>query len=121
MSSASVQTSYDPRAKACLEFFDLLFGNYHPRDFAIRFWDGSGLDPDPGQAATFTLHLKHPGALHSMFCLPSGLSIAEAYLFDDYDQCSGRLEGDAFLGQLAFEVLVCRTPSSESRTATRSA
>src|SRR5581483_10855983 len=89
MSSTSVQTNSDPRSKACLEFFEFLFGNYHPRDFAVRFWDGSGLDPDPGQTATFTLHFKHPGALRSMFWPPRGLSIAEAYLFDDYD-----VEGD---------------------------
>lgn len=89
MSTTLTQTNSDPRVKSCLEFFDFLFGKYHPRDFAVRFWDGSGLEPDPGQTARFTLHFKHPGALWSMFWPPRGLSIAEAYLFDDYD-----VEGD---------------------------
>jgi cyclopropane-fatty-acyl-phospholipid synthase len=88
MSSTVAQAS-DPRAQADRDFFEFLFGNYRPRDFAVRYWDGSTWEPDPGQPARFTLVFKHPGALRAMFWPPRGLSIAEAYLFDDYD-----VEGD---------------------------
>src|SRR5262249_38423034 len=76
-------------AHASLAFLQFLFAEYRPRDFAVRFWDGTGWDPDPGQPARLTLVFKHPGAVRAMFWPPRGLSIAEAYLYDDYD-----VEGD---------------------------
>jgi cyclopropane-fatty-acyl-phospholipid synthase len=85
MSSTLAPTQTGPSAQASLEFFQFLFGNYHPRDWAVRFWDGTTWEPDPGQPARFTLVFKHPGAVRAMFWPPRGLSIAEAYLFDDYD------------------------------------
>jgi cyclopropane-fatty-acyl-phospholipid synthase len=88
MSTTEVRTG-DPCARAALAFLEFLFAEYRPRNFAVRFWDGSGWEPDPGQPALFTLVFKHPGALRSMFWPPRGLSIAEAFLFDDYD-----VEGD---------------------------
>ena len=57
----------------------------------MRLWDGSvwgDLDRPP----RFTLHLKHPGALRSMFMIPSELRMAEAYIYDDYD-IEGDIEG----------------------------
>jgi cyclopropane-fatty-acyl-phospholipid synthase len=89
MSLTLVQSQSSPSAQASLELFQLLFGNYHPRDWAVRFWDGTTWEPDPGQQARFTLVFKHPGAVRAMFWPPRSLSIAEAYLFDDYD-----VEGD---------------------------
>ena len=65
-----------------------MFDDYRPRDFAVRLWDGSAWDAD-AEPRAFTLVLKHPGALRAMFWPPNELSIAEAYLRDDYD-----IEGD---------------------------
>jgi cyclopropane-fatty-acyl-phospholipid synthase len=69
-------------------FLESLFVAYGPRDFAVRFWDGSTWDADT-ESPRFTLVLKHPGALRAMFWPPNELSVAEAYLHDDYD-----IEGD---------------------------
>jgi cyclopropane-fatty-acyl-phospholipid synthase len=67
---------------------DLLAG-YHPRDFAVRFWDGSVWEPEPGQTARFTLVLTHSGSVRRMFWPPRRLTVTEAYIFEDYD-----IEGD---------------------------
>ena len=54
----------------------------------MRFWDGSTWEADT-EPPRFTLVLNHPGALRAMFWPPNELSVAEAYLHDDYD-----IEGD---------------------------
>src|ERR1700694_4036788 len=90
MSISQVQTS-GPGVQASLAFLQFLFGDYHPRDFAVRFWDGSQWDPEPGQPARYTLVLKHPGTVRAMFWPPKGLTLSEAYLFDDFD-VEGELE-----------------------------
>jgi cyclopropane-fatty-acyl-phospholipid synthase len=61
----------------------------HPRDFAIRLWDGTMLDADPGRHRRFTLVLRHPGALSRMFWRANEVTLGEAYLHDDFD-----IEGD---------------------------
>src|SRR3972149_2662233 len=73
----------------CLSFLQDLLGDLHPRDFAVRLWDGSTLEEEPGEPRRFTLVLKHPGAMRSLFRSPSELSLGEAYLYDDFD-----IEGD---------------------------
>jgi len=65
-----------------------LIRDYHPRDFAVRWPDGE-IWPAETAAPSFALVLKHTGSLRRMFWPPKGLTLAEAYLFDDYD-----LEGD---------------------------
>ena len=59
------------------------------RDFAVRLWNGEVLPPLTGQPAPFTIVLRHPGALRRMFLPPGELTLAEAYLNDDYE-----IEGD---------------------------
>ncbi len=71
--------------KASLAFLENLLGDYRPRDFAVRLWDGNTWDAEPGRPARFTLVLKHPGALRSMFWPPGEISLAEAYIYDDFD------------------------------------
>jgi len=66
-----------------LAFLHDLFGHYQPRNFAVRLWDGTVWDA--GQPASFTLVLKHPGALRKMFLPPNGLTLGEAYLYEDFD------------------------------------
>jgi cyclopropane-fatty-acyl-phospholipid synthase len=78
-------------AERTLTLLDELFGGYRTRDFAVRLWDGTEWGPDPGLDARFTLVLEHPGALRAILASPSRLqlSLAEAYLHDDFD-----VEGD---------------------------
>jgi cyclopropane-fatty-acyl-phospholipid synthase len=75
----------DGTVGASLSFLENLLGDYRPRDFVVRFWDGTTWDAEPGQPRRFTLVLKHPGALRSMFWPPNEISLAEAYIYDDLD------------------------------------
>ena len=69
------------------EFLDALLKNYPKRNFQVRLWDQTtwGTEDRP----RFTLVLKHPGTLRSMFSSPSELALGEAYIYDDFD-----IEGD---------------------------
>src|SRR3712207_1383765 len=71
--------------KASLAFVEKLLGDYRPRDFAVRLWDGTTWDSEPGRPARFTLVLKPPGTLRSMSWPPTEISLAEAYIYDDFD------------------------------------
>ena len=84
----SVQTEATP-AQASLSFLQHLLGDYHPRDFAVRLWDGSRWEAEAGRPARFTLVLEHPGALRQMFWPPRSLTTCEAYINGDFD-----IEGD---------------------------
>jgi cyclopropane-fatty-acyl-phospholipid synthase len=75
--------------RTTVSFFDELLADYHPRDFAVRLWDGSCIEPDAGQPARFTLVIRHPGALRKMFWPGDELSLGEAYIYDHCD-----IEGD---------------------------
>lgn len=75
----------DKYKEICLSFFDDLMSDYHPRDFTVRLWDGSAIDPDPGEQSKFTLVIKHPSALRQMFLSPNEVSLGKAYMCDDYD------------------------------------
>jgi cyclopropane-fatty-acyl-phospholipid synthase len=81
--SVSRSTSSIQSAK----FLDALMKSYPKRDFQVRLWDHTtwGTEEHP----RFTLVLKHPGALRSMFSSPSELTLGEAYIYDDFD-----IEGD---------------------------
>jgi cyclopropane-fatty-acyl-phospholipid synthase len=78
----------DTSVEASRNFLESVLADYRPRDFAVRFWNGSTWEADT-EPPRFTLVLKHPGALRAMFWPPNELSVAEAYLHDDYD-----IEGD---------------------------
>ncbi len=88
MSVSSAQT-VDRAVQQNLSFLRFLLDDCHPRDFAVRFWDGSCWDPEPGQPARYTLVLNHASALRAMFWPPNGLTLGEAYIYDDID-----VEGD---------------------------
>src|SRR5919201_4375297 len=75
-----------PDAKqTTLALLDDLFADYEPRDFAVRLWDGTTW----GEPTRFTLAPAHPGALRAMLLPPSQLTLAEAYVYGDFD-----IEGD---------------------------
>ena len=69
------------------DFLDTFLADYPRGDFQVQFWDGTvwGTAKHP----CFTLVLKHPEALRSMFLSASELALGEAYIYDDFD-----IEGD---------------------------
>ena len=79
----------DRVSRNCRSLVQELLAGVHPRDFAVRLWNGDALEEEPGRPRRFTLVLKHPGALRAMALSPSELSLGEAYLYDDFD-----IEGD---------------------------
>ena len=99
----------DRIAQKCLAFLQEVLGNFHPRDFSFRLWDGSVWDAEPGEPSRFTMVLRNPGAFRTMFWSPSELALGEAYLHDDID-IEGNLES-AFL--LADQLLHFRLGLSE--------
>ncbi len=82
-------SSQDAYVGLSLSILQEVFTNYHPRDFAVRFWDGTTWQPEPGQNALFTMVLQHPGALRKMFLRVNEIALGEAYIYDDFD-----VEGD---------------------------
>ncbi len=82
----------DRTVRNSLSFFHSLLGDYQPRDFAVRLWDGTVWEPEPGHPARFTLVIRHPGALRRMFWLPNEVTMGEAYIYDDFD-VEGDMEG----------------------------
>jgi cyclopropane-fatty-acyl-phospholipid synthase len=74
-------------------FLDTLFADYAKDDFQVRLWNGATWG---GKHPRFTLVLKHPGALRTMFGSQSELALGEAYIFDDFD-----IEGEV---EAAFEL-----------------
>lgn len=85
MSSATIS----PEVQLMLDFIARPLEGYGPRDFAMRFWDGTVVGPDPGQPARFTLVFNHAGAMRTMFWPFNKASVGEAYIYDDFD-----VEGD---------------------------
>lgn len=81
----------DQAVQFTLAVLQEILGEYSPRDFAVRLWDDTTWEPDPGQPARFTLVLEHPETLWQMFSRPSELSLAEAYIYGDCD-VEGQLE-----------------------------
>jgi cyclopropane-fatty-acyl-phospholipid synthase len=74
-------------ARETLAFLADVFGDYHPRDFAAVLWDGTKWAPETDP--TFTLVLRKPWSLRSMFWPPRDTTLGEAYLRGDFE-----VEGD---------------------------
>lgn len=89
MSTSQAVAAKDPKIRQARKVVEQLFGWHKPRDFAVRFWDGSTWEPDAGQDTKFTIVLKHVGSLRRMFWPPNDLAVGEAYLYGDID-----IEGD---------------------------
>ncbi|MDE3154342.1 MAG: class I SAM-dependent methyltransferase [Acidobacteriota bacterium] len=71
-----------------MALLSLLFGQYDPRDFDVRFWDGS-LWASPEGRPRFTLILTHAGALRRMFANRDEGRLGECFVAGDFD-----IEGD---------------------------
>lgn len=85
-SALSNQTCHDSAA-----LLGHLLEEYHPRNFAVRFSDGTTWPADPGVAPEFTLILREPSALQNMLWKASELALAEAFISGDLD-VEGNLE-----------------------------
>ena len=83
--------SIDAGAVTGMSIFQLLLKDYHPRDFAIRLWDGSTWNAEPGQPIRYTMVIRHPGALRNMFLSQQEGALAQSYIYDDFD-IEGNLE-----------------------------
>jgi Mycolic acid cyclopropane synthetase len=122
----------DRIAQKCLAFLQEVLGNFHPRDFSFRLWDGSVLDAEPGEPSRFTMVLRNPGAFRTLFWSPSELALGEAYLHDDID-IEGNLESAFLLAdqllhfrlglpeRLCFARVLLTVPSSGLHRGTRPA
>src|SRR5213593_3697513 len=80
--SQAIRDKYSPRVIAVLK---VLLEDCHPRDFAVELWDGTRLDPEPGQFCRFTWRINHPGALRAMLRSDRQLALGGAYIFGDFD------------------------------------
>ncbi len=81
--SARAERGHDQYIAVARQFLQTVLGDYHPRDFAVEFWDGSLWEAETSMAS-FTVVLKHPGALRRMFLPPNELKMGEAYIFGDF-------------------------------------
>jgi cyclopropane-fatty-acyl-phospholipid synthase len=75
----------DNVAARCLSILQFLLKDHHPRDYAIRLWDGSTWDAESGQPVRFTMVIRHPGSLRTMFLRQSESAMGESYIYDDFD------------------------------------
>ncbi len=85
----SITFTPDRLAQTGLSILQTVLADCHPRNFAIRLWDGTTWGPEEGQRAIFTMVINRPGALRKIFWQISDLSIGEAYMYGDFD-----IEGD---------------------------
>lgn len=85
----SIAVTQDRFSQAAHRILGILLADCHPRNFAVRFWDGTAWGPGPGQEAVFTLVIHRPEALRRMFLPGSNLAVGEAYIYGDFD-----VEGD---------------------------
>jgi len=84
MASSAAYSQHDRIAEKALTFFEELLRDY-PRDFAVRLWDGSRLDPEPGRPTRCTLGINRPGALRRLFQPANHAALGEAYIYGDVD------------------------------------
>jgi cyclopropane-fatty-acyl-phospholipid synthase len=73
--------------RATLESLAQIFSAYPEPNFRVHLWDGTtwGATHDP----RFTLVVKHPDVLKTMFVSPNELALGECYICDELD-----IEGD---------------------------
>ena len=81
----------DREVRVVLRFLQDLLGDYRPRDFAVRLWDGTVWGAEAGPPERVALIISHPGARRRMFWPPTEIALAEAYVDDGFD-IEGRIE-----------------------------
>ncbi|MBV9644117.1 MAG: class I SAM-dependent methyltransferase [Verrucomicrobia bacterium] len=94
----------DSVATKAQAIFRLLLHDYHPRDFAVSFWDGSQWPSEDG-TPRFTLMVRHPDALRRMLKTNrNDLSLSEAFISGDLD-----VEGEIEAAMPVANYLIGRT------------
>src|SRR6266480_2332207 len=96
-------TDISPSVRDSLTLWNDITAGYAPRDFAVRFWDGTAVGPDAGQPERFTLVLEHAGALRQMFWPFNKVGLGEAYIYGDFD-----IEGDLFAFMTLLKFLIAQ-------------
>lgn len=105
------RTRTDRAAEETLALLRDLLGDYRPRDFGVRLWEGSSWEPEPGEPERFTLVLRDPGALRRMLLPATELALAEAYVHGELD-IEGELDA---VFPVADHLLIERPPSTAQR------
>jgi cyclopropane-fatty-acyl-phospholipid synthase len=85
--STTTTAHSDEAARLTWHLLDELFHGDRSHNISVRLWNGRCWPDEAPRPATIVL--KHPGALRKMFLPGTELSLAEAYLYDDFD-----IEGD---------------------------
>ncbi len=75
-----------------------LFGPQDERNFDVRYWDGTSEPAGRGVQPSFTLVLRHAGALRRMLLPPTERALGEAFVRGDVD-VEGNLEEATALGE----------------------
>jgi cyclopropane-fatty-acyl-phospholipid synthase len=88
-------------ARTSMSVLRELLQDYHPRNFTVRLWDGTTWDAEAGQPNRFTLVIRHPGAVRTMFLPGSELGLGQAYVYDDFD-IEGNMESVFPMAQYLF-------------------
>lgn len=91
-------TKSQAASHATLQFLQELLADYHPRDFAIEVWDGTRWPPQSNQFCRFTWHINDRAALRSVLSAPSEVSLAEAYIYGQFD-ITGDIQGVFRVGE----------------------
>ncbi len=81
--STTTTTHTDEAARLTWHLLDELFDDSRSHTVSVRLWNGACWPDEAPRPATIVL--KHPGALRKMFLPGTELSLAEAYLYDDFD------------------------------------
>lgn len=80
-----LERSSDSTASKCLALLDEALQGIRPRDFSVRLWDGSVLPSEPGRTGRFTLVIRNPAALRTLFLSANELALGEAFIHGDID------------------------------------
>jgi len=93
-----------------------IFGPLAKRSFNVRYWDGSLERGKAISSPHFTLVINKPETLRRILLPPNEMSIAEAYLRNDYDIEGNIEEASILAGSLAGRL---RSPLTMARIAAR--
>jgi cyclopropane-fatty-acyl-phospholipid synthase len=93
----------DNVAARSLSILKFLLKDHHPRDYAIRLWDGSVWEAEAGQPVRFTMVIRHPGSLRAMFMGQSENAMGQAYVYDDFD-IEGNMESAMSMAEYLFQL-----------------
>jgi len=80
-----LEPSRDNTASKCLLLLEEALSEVHPRNFTVRLWDGSILPPERGRRSRFTLVIRNPAAMRTLFLSPNELMLGEAFMHGEID------------------------------------